>query len=147
MRRMDRSRGSRIRGAHCRSRDRRREGLAMRAVLLDTNAYVRFMAGDDRVLGCLAQAGRVYMSVFVLGELLAGFRAGSQEKQNRQILERFLAQPSVVVLDATRETAEYFGLIKAALRKSGQPLPLNAVWIGGHALETGAVPVAYDPPF
>ena len=119
----------------------------MRAVLLDTNAYVRFMAGDDRVLGCLAQAGRVYMSVFVLGELLAGFRAGSKEKQNRQILDRFLAKPSVVVLDATRETAEYFGLIKAALRKSGQPLPLNDVWIAAHALENGAVLVTYDSHF
>ena len=119
----------------------------MRAVLLDTNAYVRFLAGDEKILTCLAQAGRVYMSVFVLGELAAGFRAGSKEKQNRQILDRFLAKPGVVVLEATRETAEYFGLIKAALRKSGQPIPLNDVWIGAHALETGAVLVTYDTHF
>jgi tRNA(fMet)-specific endonuclease VapC len=119
----------------------------MRAVLLDTNAYVRFMAGDDRVLGGLVYAGRVYMSVFVLGELVAGFRAGSKEKQNRQILDRFLAKPGVVVLEATRETAEYFGLIKAALKKSGQPIPLNDVWIAAHTLETGAVLVTYDTHF
>ncbi len=119
----------------------------MRAVLLDTNAYVRFLAGDEKILTCLAQAGRVYMSVFVLGELAAGFRAGSKEKQNRQILDRFLAKAGVVVLEATRETAEYFGLIKAALRKSGQPIPLNDVWIGAHALETGAVLVTYDTHF
>jgi len=98
-------------------------------------------------LTCLAQAGRVYMSVFVLGELVAGFRAGSKEKQNRQILDRFLAKSSVIVLDATRETAEYFGLIKAALKKSGQPIPLNDVWIAAHALETGAVLVTYDTHF
>jgi tRNA(fMet)-specific endonuclease VapC len=119
----------------------------MRIILLDTNAYVRFMAGDDRVLGCLAQAGRVCMSVFVLGELLAGFRAGSKEKQNRHILDRFLAKAGVVVLEATRETAEYFGLIKAALKRSGQPIPLNDVWIAAHALETGAVLVTYDAHF
>jgi len=119
----------------------------MRAVLLDTNAYVRFLAGDDRVLSCLACASRVYLSVFVLGELVAGFRAGSKEKQNRQILDRFLAKPSVAVLDATRETAEYFGLIKAALKRSSQPIPLNDVWIAAHALETGAVLVTYDTHF
>ena len=77
----------------------------MRAVLLDTNAYVRFLAGDEKVLTCLAQAGRVCMSVFVLGELAAGFRAGSKEKQNRHILDQLLAKPGVVVLEATRETA------------------------------------------
>jgi tRNA(fMet)-specific endonuclease VapC len=119
----------------------------MRAVLLDTNAYVRFLAGDDRVLGGIVQAGRVYMSVFVLGELIAGFRAGSKEKQNRKILDRFLAKPSVAVLDATRETAEYFGLIKVALKKSGQPIPLNDAWIAAHALETGAILVTYDSHF
>lgn len=119
----------------------------MRTVLLDTNAYVRFLAGDDRVLGCMAQVGRVYMSVFVLGELVAGFHAGGREKQNRQVLDRFLAKPSVTVLDATRETAEYFGLIKVALRKSDQPIPLNDVWIAAHALETGSVLVTYDTHF
>jgi tRNA(fMet)-specific endonuclease VapC len=119
----------------------------MRAVLLDTNAYVRFMAGDARVLNCLACAGRAYISVFVLGELVAGFRAGSKEKQNRQILDRFLAKPGVTILDATRETAEYLGLIKVALKKSGQPIPLNDVWIAAHALETGAVLVTYDTHF
>lgn len=119
----------------------------MTAILLDTSAYVRFLAGDDRVLDCLARAGRVWMSVFVLGELVAGFRAGSRDRQNRQVLDRFLAKPSVAVLDATRETAECFGLIKAALKKSGQPIPLNDVWIAAHALEAGAVLVTYDSHF
>ena len=119
----------------------------MRAVLLDTNAYVRFLAGDERVLDSLARAGRVYVSVFVLGELLAGFRLGTKEKPNRQLLERFLAKPGVEVLDATRETAEYFGLIKSALKKAGQPIPLNDVWIAAQALETGSVLMTYDSHF
>lgn len=119
----------------------------MRAVLLDTNAYVRFLAGDEKVLACIAQAGRVHMSVFVLGELVAGFRAGTKEKQNRQILDLFLAKPGVEVLDATRETAEYFGLIKVALKKAGRPIPLNDVWIAAHALEAGAVLVTFDTHF
>jgi tRNA(fMet)-specific endonuclease VapC len=119
----------------------------MRALLLDTNAYSKYLRGDPRILDALALAGLVYMSVFVLGELLAGFRAGTKVKANRNILERFLAKPVVRVLDATRETAEYFGLIKAALKKAGQPIPLNDVWIAAHALETGSVLVTYDTHF
>jgi tRNA(fMet)-specific endonuclease VapC len=119
----------------------------MSAILLDTNAYTRYLRGDERVLEALAKAGRVHMSVFVLGELFAGFRSGSKEKTNRQMLEAFLAKPAVRVLDATRETADYFGLIKSALKKSGQPIPLNDAWIAAHALETGSVLVTYDAHF
>lgn len=119
----------------------------MRAVLLDTNAYARYLAGDDKVLDSLARAGRVHLSVFVLGELFAGFRAGAQEKRNRRILDQFLAKPGVAVLEATQETAEYFGMTKAALRKAGRPIPLNDVWIAAHALETASVLVTYDTHF
>jgi tRNA(fMet)-specific endonuclease VapC len=119
----------------------------MRALLLDTNAYSKYLRGDPRILDVLARAGIVYMSVFVLGELFAGFRYGSREKVNRRILEVFLGKPVVRVLDATRETADYFGMIKSSLKKAGQPLPLNDVWIAAHALETGSVLVTYDGHF
>lgn len=119
----------------------------MRALLLDTNAYSKYLRGDPRILDALAVAGLVYMSVFVLGELFSGFRSGSKEKANRQILEAFLAKPVVRVLDATRETADYFGLIKPSLKRAGQPIPLNDVWIAAHALETGSVLVTFDAHF
>jgi len=119
----------------------------LRALLLDTNAYSKYLRGDPRVLDALARTGLVYMSVFVLGELLAGFRSGSREKANRQILEAFLGKPVVRVLDATRETADYFGLIKSSLKRAGQPLPLNDVWVAAHALETGSVLVTFDSHF
>lgn len=119
----------------------------MRTLLLDTNAYAKYLRGDPRVLGALAGAGSVYMSVFVLGELFAGFRSGSMEKENRGILEAFLGKPAVRVLDATRETAEYFSLIRSALKKAGRPIPLNDVWVAAHALETGSVLVTYDRHF
>lgn len=119
----------------------------MTAILLDTNAYVRYLAGDEKVLEALARANRVSMSVFVLGELYSGFRAGDREKKNRQILDLFLAKPGVEVLEATRETAEYFGMIKDGLKKAGRPIPLNDVWIAAHALETASVLVTYDTHF
>lgn len=119
----------------------------MRDVLLDTNAFVRFLAGDEKVLDHLGRASRVHMSVFVLGELLAGFRAGGREKENRRVLERFLEKPGVSVLDAGRETSEYFALIKTALRAAGRPLPVNDVWIAAQAMETASLLITYDARF
>lgn len=119
----------------------------MRAILLDTNAYTKYLRGDPRVLDALAGAGLVHMSVIVLGELLSGFRSGSRERANRHNLESFLAKPVVRVLDATRETADFFSLIKSSLRRAGQPIPLNDVWIAAHALETGSVLVTFDTHF
>jgi tRNA(fMet)-specific endonuclease VapC len=119
----------------------------MKKILLDTNAYVRFLRGDEKVMAYLAQADSVYMSVFVLGELYAGFKAGGKERNNKQILERFLLKPTVTVPEATMETADVFGLIMASLRKSGNPIPVNDVWIAAHALETGSILVTYDDHF
>ena len=119
----------------------------MKKILLDSNAYARFLRGDEKVMAYLAQADTVYMSVFVLGELYAGFKAGGKESENRQILERFLLKPTVTILEATIETADVFGLIMASLRKSGKPIPINDIWIAAHALETGAVLVTYDDHF
>jgi len=119
----------------------------MKKILLDTSAYVRFLRGDEKVMTYLAQADNVYMSVFVLSELYAGFKAGGKERNNRQILERLLLKPTVTVLEATIETADIFGFIMASLRKSGTPIPINDVWIAAHALETGSILVTYDDHF
>lgn len=119
----------------------------MKRILLDTNAYVRFLRGDEKVMAYLAQADTVYMSVFVLGELFAGFKAGGKERNNKQILERFLLKPTVTVLEATIETADIFGLIMASLRKSGNLIPVNDVWIAAHALETGSILLTHDDHF
>jgi tRNA(fMet)-specific endonuclease VapC len=119
----------------------------MRNVLLDTNAYIGYLRGDERVLSYLGQAEIVYMSVFVMGELYAGFRAGKREKENKQILERFLIKSTVSVLEASKDTAEIFGMVKDSLKRTGHPIPVNDVWIGAHALETGSVLLTFDRHF
>jgi tRNA(fMet)-specific endonuclease VapC len=119
----------------------------MKKILLDTNAYTRYLAGDEEVLTALANAEIVYMSVFVLGELYAGFKGGNREAQNKQLLKRFLIKPDVDVLNATEETSEIYGEIKDSLKNAGTPLPINDVWIASHARETGSVVISYDGHF
>lgn len=119
----------------------------MKKIILDTNAYARLLAGDDDVLIAASSAETVYMSVFVLGELFAGFAGGAKKRENREILQRFLIKPAVKILNATAETAEVFGQVKFNLKRSGTPLPINDVWIAAHALETGSAIVTYDTHF
>jgi tRNA(fMet)-specific endonuclease VapC len=45
----------------------------MRKIVLDTNAYTRLLLGDEGILDALAKADIVWVPVFVLGELYAGF--------------------------------------------------------------------------
>ena len=119
----------------------------MKAIILDTNAYTRLLAGHENVLGAVASADTVYMSIFVLGELHAGFKGGTRENENYEVLKKFLKKPSVRILNATSETAEVFGSVKSQLLRAGTPLPINDVWISAHGIETGSVIVTYDAHF
>ena len=119
----------------------------MNKVILDTNAYVAYLQGDQKILNTLAEADTTFMSIFVLGELYAGFKGGIRETKNVEILRRFLRKTTVTILNATQETAEIFGTVKNSLKLSGTPIPINDVWIASHALETGSVIVTYDKHF
>ena len=119
----------------------------MKKIILDTNAYTRLLTGEEDVLDVIGTAETVYMSIFVLSELYAGFAGGIKERGNRDTLNRFLLKPSVKILNATSETAEVFGVLKQDLKKAGTPLPINDVWIAAHALETGSTLITYDGHF
>ena len=119
----------------------------MKYILLDTNAYVNYLAGDEKVLDELAVADGVYFSVFVLGELYAGFRGGTKYKENKEILVKFLQKPLVEILEATETTSDIFGQLMNSLKKAGTPLPINDVWIASHALQTGSKLISYDKHF
>jgi len=119
----------------------------MKKVLIDTNAYTKLLAGKIGILDAISSADTLFMSIFVLGELNAGFRGGRKEKMNKETLQAFLLKPAVKILNATAETAEVFGMIKSDLKRAGNPIPINDVWIAAHAMETGSVIVTYDEHF
>lgn len=121
--------------------------MALNAILIDTNAYAALLHGDRRVLDALAGAERIYLSVFVLGELHAGFHRGSKRRENLDRLAHFLQQTGVRILNANADTAEILGQLKAGLKQAGTPIPLNDVWVAAHAIETGSVLVTYDAHF
>ena len=119
----------------------------MTKILLDTNAYSHLFRHDERVLHALAHAHCAYMSIFVIAELLIGFKGGKKEFQNKMILEKFIKKPHVHMLHTTEETADIFSDIKIKLKQNGTPIPLNDVWIASHCIETGSVLITFDKHF
>jgi len=119
----------------------------MKKVLLDTNAYSELLKGDERVLNEVGEAEKVYMSVFVLGELFYGFKGGRREIQNRGYLKKFLSKHTVRMLEASEQTAEYFSEIKHNLETLGKKIPLNDVWIAAHVMQHGAILITFDKHF
>ncbi len=119
----------------------------MNKIVIDTNAFSQLMSGSTRVLDILSEAEVVYISIFVLGELYTGFKGGRKEKSNLDILNKFLGKSSVKILNATRETAEFFAFVKDNLKRQGKPLPINDIWIAAHTLESGSTLVTFDKHF
>jgi len=115
--------------------------------MLDTNAYSALMRGVPAVAAHVRRSTRLYLPAVALGELLYGFRNGSQYGSNRRQLEAFLASPYVEFVPVDMSTCERFGIVAALLRRKGRPIPGNDVWIAAQALQTGADLLTFDRHF
>lgn len=119
----------------------------MRKIVLDTNAYSHLMEGDKQVLEALNEADKIYLPVFVVAELLFGFKNGTREAWNRDTLRKFESKSIVERYFPTDETIEIFSDVFSSLKKAGNPIPIHDIWIAAIAIETGSVIVTYDKHF
>jgi predicted nucleic acid-binding protein len=117
------------------------------SLLLDTNVYSALKRGHPDVVDHVRRAREVLLSAVVFGELLYGFRHGSQEKRNLSELDEFLRRSPVRFLPVTRVTADRYSRIALALRRKGASIPTNDIWIAAHAMETGSELLSFDPHF
>ncbi|AFM12782.1 type II toxin-antitoxin system VapC family toxin [Turneriella parva] len=116
-------------------------------LLLDTNTYTELARGNAAALSKIQRATHVYLSFVSLGELRAGFAAGSKAQQNEKVLQKFLASERVRVLFADSETTHYYAKIYAQLRKAGTPIPVNDLWIAALAMQHGVPLYTLDAHF
>ena len=104
-------------------------------VALDTNRLVDLFKGDSALAVQLGACDEVWVPLIVLGEIKAGFLGGSQQHRNETLLRAFLTRPTVGVLVPGRETANHYARLFVQLKRAGQPIPDNDLWIGAIALE------------
>lgn len=114
---------------------------------LDTCAYSRLMLAEPAVRACMEEADVLIMPVVVLGELHAGFEAGTRAVENENRLFSFLELPGVRVQDITWDIARRYAILVNELRRKGTPIPTNDIWIAATALELGARLITYDGHF
>lgn len=62
-------------------------------------------------------------------------------------LESFLEKKEVHTINVTIFTSEIFSEIKSALKAKRKMIPLNDLWIAGHAIETGSTLISFDSHF
>ncbi len=106
-------------------------------IMLDTSAYAAFLRGHREIKLTLQQADEIFLNPVVLGELIAGFLMGRNEKRNRAILRDFLSSARVRVVEIDEETSERYAAIVDQLRIKGTPIPTNDLWIAASAMQHG----------
>ncbi len=119
----------------------------MTALVVDTNAYSGFMRGLPGAVSALRAAREIHLPLIVLGELLAGFAAGTQLRKNRDELARFMASPRVHLLKPDEKTAHQYAEIFVALRAQGTPIPTNDLWIAALARQHRLPLLTFDTHF
>lgn len=116
-------------------------------IALDTNRYTDFCRGEQDVVESIARAEKIYLPFIVLGEIRAGFQAGSKAKQNERNLIRFLNSPRVRLLLPDEQTTHHYANVFAQLRKQGTPIPTNDIWIAALVLQHDLLLLARDNHF
>lgn len=115
--------------------------------LIDTSAYSSFFKGDPRFKSYFKPDSNIYMPMVVIGELRAGFAAGTKPDYNEKYLQQFLDKPQVRILNLTDKTTVLYGLIYSRLKKAGKPIGSNDMWVAALALEHDCLLVTLDSDF
>lgn len=113
----------------------------MTSILIDTSFYIDILSGEKYAVNILQQTQRLLVCPIVIGEVLYGLKTSSKEKDRVAQFEKFLQSSCVDVVPIGMKTAQYFAAVHYELKKIGQPIPVNDIWIAACAMEH-AVPLA-----
>lgn len=119
----------------------------MTRLALDTNAYTDAARGHAETVTRLRVADEIHLPFVVLGELRAGFAAGTKGARNEAGLTRFLQSPRVHLLLADDQTTVHYARLYAYLRKKGTPIPTNDLWIAALVVQHDLVLLSSDAHF
>jgi tRNA(fMet)-specific endonuclease VapC len=114
-------------------------------VILDTNAISAMADGDPDLEPVLRLANTIALPVIALGE----YRYGIRQSRNRAKYERWLEglMERCGVLDVDGRTTEYYAEVRAELKRAGEPIPGNDVWIAALARQHSLPVVSRDRHF
>jgi tRNA(fMet)-specific endonuclease VapC len=111
------------------------------AAALDTNQAIQVLNDVPAVVSWLATFERICLPVTVVGELLFGALNSSRAEDN---LAKVLALATrCEVWPTTVQTSTAYAELRLELKKAGQPIPENDLWIAAACVEQD-VPLITD---
>jgi tRNA(fMet)-specific endonuclease VapC len=114
-------------------------------MILDTNAVSALSFEDADLADRLGASECHHLPVIVIGEYEFGLAGSKRNKELRAWFHLLVSESIVLAVD--RETATHYGTICAALKRTGQPIPSNDLWIAALALQHGLPVVSRDDHF
>lgn len=119
----------------------------MKRILIDTNSYAAFKRNEPIAVEVLRMVEYIGINTIVLGEILGGFKGGNKEVENKKELNQFLDSQRVYILEIDEETSEFYAKIYWDLKKKGNPIPTNDMWVAASAMRHGLSLFTYDEHF
>ena len=114
-------------------------------MILDTNALFAVADNDSAAVRIFSQAPSIELPVIVLGE----YRFGIAHSRHRNRYENWLGEliAATQVLPVDDETSRHYAQIRAELKKSGEPIPSNDLWIAALSLQHRLPLMSHDRHF
>lgn len=121
--------------------------MGVNSILIDTNAYVEFKRGNAIAIETIKKVKNIIFCPIVIGELLAGFKIGSQEERNRKELNAFMESKRVMSVSMNNLTSDEYAKLLKELRDKGNPIPTNDIWIAAVAKQFELTIFSFDKHF
>lgn len=96
-------------------------------MILDTNALSAVAENESAAVRIFAQASSIELPVIVLGEYRFGIAQSRRRDEYEKWLDDLIAATQVLPVDG--ETSRHYAKVRAELKKAGQPIPSNDLWI------------------
>lgn len=96
-------------------------------MILDTNALSAVADNDPSAVRLFSQGSSIELPVIVLGEYRFGISHSRRSNDYQKWLAALMAATRVLPVD--QETTVHYARVRAELKKAGQPIPSNDLWI------------------
>ena len=100
-------------------------------MILDTNALSAVADNQPAAVRIFSEAASIELPVIVLGEYRFGIAHSRRRSEYEKWLDELIAATRVLPVEA--ETSAHYARIRAELKKAGQPIPSNDLWIAALA--------------
>lgn len=112
---------------------------------LDTNIAIALLNGEQKLWQWLQQFDAVALPVPVIGELCFGAKNSKRTEKNLTAVQALIKRSQI--LDMTAKTAEVYGELKTQLKRQGNPIPENDLWIAARCIEDNILLASLDKHF